>query len=66
MIFTLPALVILGFWEDFNYLWVTLIAAFGGVLGVLFARCRSRFGIVSAATASPRQSAADRGWDRGI
>lgn len=36
VIFTLPALLILGFWENFNYLWVTLIAALGGLLGVLF------------------------------
>jgi len=36
VIFTLPALVILGFWEDFNFWWVTLIAGFGGILGVLF------------------------------
>jgi putative OPT family oligopeptide transporter len=36
VIFTLPALVILDFWKDFNYLWVTLIAGFGGILGVLF------------------------------
>jgi len=36
VIFTLPALVIMGFWEDFDFLWVTLIAGFGGVLGVLF------------------------------
>ncbi len=36
VIFTLPALVILDFWQDFNYLWVTLIAGLGGILGVLF------------------------------
>ena len=36
VIFTLPALVILNFWQDFNYLWVTLIAGLGGILGVLF------------------------------
>jgi putative OPT family oligopeptide transporter len=36
VIFTLPALVILGFWEDFSYLWVTIIAGFGGLLGVFF------------------------------
>lgn len=36
VIFTLPALVILGFWADFNFWWVTLIAGFGGILGVLF------------------------------
>jgi putative OPT family oligopeptide transporter len=36
VIFTLPALVMLNFWNDFSYLWVTLIAGFGGLLGVLF------------------------------
>ncbi len=36
VIFTLPGLVILGYWSDFNYLWVTVIAGFGGLLGVLF------------------------------
>jgi putative OPT family oligopeptide transporter len=36
VIFTLPALVIMGNWETFDYLWVTLIAGFGGLLGVLF------------------------------
>jgi len=36
VIFTLPALVIMGFWEDFNFFWVAIIAGFGGTLGVLF------------------------------
>ncbi|MHC4689853.1 MAG: OPT family oligopeptide transporter [Planctomycetota bacterium] len=36
VIFTLPGLVILNFWTEFNYLWVTVIAGFGGLLGVLF------------------------------
>ena len=36
VIFTLPALVIMGFWEEFNFFWVTIIACFGGTLGVLF------------------------------
>ena len=39
VIFTLPALVILGKWENFsgaNFWWITIIATFGGVLGVLF------------------------------
>ncbi len=39
VIFTLPALVILGYWDDFggrNFWWITIIAAFGGLLGVLF------------------------------
>ncbi|UCE48616.1 MAG: oligopeptide transporter, OPT family [Phycisphaerales bacterium] len=36
VIFTLPALLFLGFWEEFNYFWVAIIAGFGGLLGVLF------------------------------
>ncbi len=36
VIFTLPALVLMDFWKDFNFWWVTIIAGFGGVLGVLF------------------------------
>ncbi|AQT67556.1 oligopeptide transporter, OPT family [Anaerohalosphaera lusitana] len=36
VIFTLPALIIMGFWEDFSFIWVTIIAGFGGILGVLF------------------------------
>jgi putative OPT family oligopeptide transporter len=36
VIFTLPALVLLGRWGHFNFTQTTLIAAFGGVLGVLF------------------------------
>ena len=36
VIFTLPALVLLGVWARFNYVETTLIAGFGGVLGVLF------------------------------
>src|SRR5690242_15580243 len=35
-IFTLPALVILGYWTDFRFLWVVAIAGLGGLLGVLF------------------------------
>ena len=36
VIFTFPALVLLGTWQDFHYLETTLIAGFGGILGVLF------------------------------
>jgi len=36
VIFTLPALLFLGEWETFEYLWVAIIAGFGGLLGVLF------------------------------
>lgn len=36
VIFTFPALVILNYWNAFDYLWVTVIAGLGGLLGVLF------------------------------
>ncbi|RMG22765.1 MAG: oligopeptide transporter, OPT family [Bacteroidetes bacterium] len=36
VIFTIPALVIMGYWNEFNYLETTMIALAGGVLGVLF------------------------------
>jgi putative OPT family oligopeptide transporter len=36
VIFTLPALIILDYWTKFDFLWVTIIAGFGGLLGVLF------------------------------
>jgi len=36
VIFTIPALVILGYWNVFDYGWVTVIAGLGGLLGVLF------------------------------
>src|SRR5881394_612102 len=36
VIFTIPALVILGYWSDFRYSWVLAIAGLGGILGVLF------------------------------
>ncbi len=36
IIFTMPALVMAGIWDDFNYWTVTLVALLGGVLGVFF------------------------------
>ncbi len=36
VIFTLPALILLGYWDVFDYWWVTAIAGLGGLLGVLF------------------------------
>jgi len=36
VIFTIPALVLMGYWNEFNYLEVAKIAAIGGVIGVLF------------------------------
>lgn len=35
IIFTVPAILLLGIWDHFNYLETTLIALAGGVLGVL-------------------------------
>ena len=36
VIFTIPALVLIGWWETFDYWQVTAIAAVGGIVGVLF------------------------------
>src|SRR5579864_6269377 len=36
VIFTIPSLVILGYWQDFHFGWVLAIAGLGGLLGVLF------------------------------
>ena len=36
VIFTIPALLLMGYWQDFNYMEVAKIAAIGGVIGVLF------------------------------
>ena len=36
VIFTLPALVVLGAWTSFNYIETTMLAGLGGVIGVLF------------------------------
>jgi len=36
VIFTIPALLFMGHWEKIEYVWVAIIAGFGGFLGVLF------------------------------
>ena len=36
VIFTIPALILMGYWEEFNYWETTLIAMTGGILGILF------------------------------
>jgi uncharacterized oligopeptide transporter (OPT) family protein len=36
VVFTIPALVIMNYWKEFDFLWVTVIGSFGGFLGVLF------------------------------
>ncbi len=36
VIFTLPALLILNYWDVFEYWWVSVIAGVGGLLGVMY------------------------------
>ncbi|RMF41277.1 MAG: oligopeptide transporter, OPT family [Planctomycetota bacterium] len=36
VIFTMPAMILIGYWTDFDYWAVTIIAMTGGLLGVLF------------------------------
>src|SRR5688572_32422240 len=58
VIFTIPALVILGYWSDFKYMWVLAIAGLGGVLGVLFSVPLRRALIVEQNLAFPEGKAA--------
>jgi putative OPT family oligopeptide transporter len=58
VIFTLPALVILGYWDDFKYSWVLAIAGLGGVLGVFFSVPLRRSLIVDQQLAFPEGKAA--------
>ncbi len=58
VIFTLPALVILGYWDDFRYSWVLAIAGLGGLLGVLFSVPLRRSLIVDQGLAFPEGKAA--------
>ncbi|MGA1375829.1 MAG: OPT family oligopeptide transporter [Steroidobacteraceae bacterium] len=58
VIFTIPALVILGFWQDFKYSWVLAIAGLGGILGVLFSVPLRRALIVEQKLAFPEGQAA--------
>jgi len=36
VVFTVPALYLMGYWQTFDFWWVLAIAGLGGVLGVLF------------------------------
>ena len=36
VIFTMPALLLIGYWTEFNYLEIAYISAIGGLIGVLF------------------------------
>jgi putative OPT family oligopeptide transporter len=58
VIFTIPALIILGYWQDFRYSWVLAIAGLGGLLGVLFSVPLRRTMIVEEPLAFPEGKAA--------
>ena len=58
VIFTIPALVILNYWDDFKYSWVLAIAGLGGVLGVFFSVPLRRSLIVDQQLAFPEGKAA--------
>jgi len=58
VIFTIPALVLLGYWDDFQYAWVLAIAGLGGLLGVLFSVPLRRSLIVEQGLAFPEGKAA--------
>jgi len=58
VIFTVPALIILGHWTDFRFSWVLAIAGLGGILGVLFSVPLRRSLIVDQQMAFPEGKAA--------
>ena len=58
VIFTIPALIILGYWQDFRYSWVLAIAGLGGLLGVLFSVPLRRSMIIDQGLAFPEGKAA--------
>ena len=58
VIFTVPALVLMGYWPDFKYWWVLAIAGLGGLLGVLFSVPLRRSLIVDQKMTFPEGKAA--------
>jgi putative OPT family oligopeptide transporter len=58
VIFTVPALVMLGAWNDYRYGWVFAFAALGGILGVLFSVPLRRALIIDQKLAFPEGRAA--------
>ena len=58
VIFTIPAVIILGYWQTFSYSWVLAIAGLGGLLGVLFSVPLRRSLIVDQGLAFPEGKAA--------
>ncbi len=57
VIFTMPALIIFGYWDVFDYWWVTAIAGIGGLLGVMFTIPLRRSMIVEQELAYPEGKA---------
>jgi len=57
VIFTIPALILLGYWDVFDYWWVSAIAGIGGLLGVLFTIPLRRSLIVEQQLAFPEGKA---------
>ena len=69
VIFTLPALLMLNYWNVFDYWWVSVIALVGGLLGVLYTIPLRHSLIVSENLAFPEGQATARvlkaGQERG-
>jgi putative OPT family oligopeptide transporter len=57
VIFTFPALIILNYWDAFDYVWVSVVAGLGGLLGVLFTIPLRRSLIVEQKLAFPEGTA---------
>jgi putative OPT family oligopeptide transporter len=58
VIFTMPALIFLGAWQEFDYWWVLAIAGLGGLLGLLFSVPLRRSLIVEQQMGFPEGQAA--------
>lgn len=57
VIFTMPGLILLDYWSAFDYVWVTVIAGLGGLLGVLFTIPLRRSLVVDLKLAYPEGTA---------
>jgi putative OPT family oligopeptide transporter len=58
VIFTLPALIFLGAWQEFRFWWVLAIAGLGGLLGLLFSVPLRRSFVVEQQMSFPEGQAA--------
>lgn len=57
IVYTIPALIIIGYWHHFDYLTNVMIAASGGILGVLFSIPLRRILVHDASLAFPEGKA---------